>query len=73
MGDARLAVQLLKDSILAESPFGQVTLVDSEIDGSIAILQQEVSKAQERLREAEGQGLASRSMKRDELIQRWGS
>ncbi|GJN69150.1 hypothetical protein PLICBS_003197 [Purpureocillium lilacinum] len=71
--DARLAVQLLKDSILAESPFGQVTLVDSEIDGSIAILQQEVSKAQERLREAEGQGLASRSMKRDELIQRWGS
>ncbi|UNI13961.1 hypothetical protein JDV02_000647 [Purpureocillium takamizusanense] len=71
--DARLAVQLLRDSILAESPFGQVTLVDPGIDESIAILQQEVSKAQERLSDVEGQILQSRgSTKREELIQRWG-
>ncbi|KAJ6446700.1 tRNA processing endoribonuclease Trz1 [Purpureocillium lavendulum] len=73
LNDARLAVQLLKDSILAESPFGQIALVDPEMDGSIAILQQEVAKARKKLQDVEGEGLASRSEKLTELVQRWGS
>jgi len=73
--DAKLAVQLLRDSILAESPFGQVRLVDPEIDGSIAALTQEMEDVRTKLERVDS-GLAKargRSAKRDELISRWGS
>jgi len=73
--DAKLAVQLLRDSILAESPFGQVRLVDPEIDGSIAALTQEMEDVRTKLERVDS-GLVKargRSAKRDELISRWGS
>ncbi|KAK2608817.1 hypothetical protein QQS21_002674 [Conoideocrella luteorostrata] len=71
--DARLAIQLLKDSLLAESPFGAVQLVDTDIEGSILVLEQEVEKAKEKLRALEEQSVMAGSIKREELIQRWGS
>ena len=77
IADAKLAVQLVRDSLLAESPYGQVRLVDAEIEGSIDVLMQEVDKISSRLGEvdaalahARGQG---KSAKREEIIQRWGS
>ena len=75
VADGKLAIQLLRDSILAESPFGDVRLVDSEIEGSIAVLSQEldeVRKGQERV-EADMAKLRVRSVKKDELITRWAS
>ncbi|KAK0639544.1 hypothetical protein B0T16DRAFT_423361 [Cercophora newfieldiana] len=75
VADAKLAVQLVKDSILAESPFGQVRLVDPEIEGSLAVLSQELENVNGKL-EGVNAGLVKArgtSAKRDEIISRWGS
>ncbi|KAG5922479.1 hypothetical protein E4U61_005087 [Claviceps capensis] len=73
--DAKLAVQLLKDSLLAESPFGKVNFVDPDIEGSIDVLRQELDKVQDKLRRLEEQGkrvVADSSVKRNEFVERWG-
>jgi hypothetical protein len=75
IADAKLAVQLVRDSILAESPFGEVRLVDPEIEGSLAVLAQELENVNGKL-EGVNAGLAKikgKSAKRDEIISRWGS
>jgi hypothetical protein len=75
IADAKLAVQLVRDSILAESPFGEVRLVDPEIDGSLAVLAQELENVSGKL-EGVNAGLVKirgKSAKRDEIISRWGS
>ncbi|KAG5981929.1 hypothetical protein E4U55_002490 [Claviceps digitariae] len=71
--DVRLAIQLLKDSLLAESPFGEVKLVDPDIEGSILVLQQEVEKARDKLQSLEGQSVMARSVKKEEFVKRWAS
>jgi len=75
VADAKLAIQLVRDSILAESPFGEVRLVDPEIDGSIAVLAQELEKARSRLEGVDAALAKARgkNAKRDEIISRWGS
>ncbi|KAK0737235.1 hypothetical protein B0T21DRAFT_438557 [Apiosordaria backusii] len=75
IADGKLAIQLVRDSILAESPFGEVRLVDPEIESSIAVLSQELEKIH---REKDGVDnrmakLRARNAKKDELIARWGS
>lgn len=75
LADARRALQLIRDSVLAESPFGEVHLVDPGIEGSIAVLAQEVHNVSHRLEEAEKDMTRitrGRNVKRDELIGRWG-
>ncbi|KAL2134661.1 hypothetical protein VTI74DRAFT_11239 [Chaetomium olivicolor] len=73
--DAKLAIQLVRDSILAESPFGEVRLVDPEIEGSIAVLSRELANVDEKLKEVDSNVVKLRGMnaKRDELVSRWGS
>lgn len=68
--DARLAIQLLRDSILAESPFEEVRLVDPEIEGSIHVLGQEVEKVKEKL-DAVDVKKGVKSVKKDEFVHRW--
>ncbi|KAK3322818.1 hypothetical protein B0H66DRAFT_215478 [Apodospora peruviana] len=72
---AKLAVQMVRDSLLAESPFGQVQLVDPEISGSIDVLSQELEDVRSRLERVDA-GLAKtrgRSAKKEEFIRRWES
>ncbi|KAH6693504.1 hypothetical protein F5X68DRAFT_45462 [Plectosphaerella plurivora] len=78
LGDSRRAIQLLRDSVLAESPFGpEVKLADPEIEASIVVLGQEVAKVRERVGEAEdmvAKGRARKhagSDKQREMIERW--
>ncbi|KAK3902907.1 hypothetical protein C8A05DRAFT_15101 [Staphylotrichum tortipilum] len=75
VADGNLAIQLVRDSVLAESPFGEVLLVDPEIEGSIAVLVQELVGVEGKLRGVEaGVGrLRGRSAKREEIVGRWGS
>jgi hypothetical protein len=75
VADGRLATQLVRDSILAESPFRDVRLVDPEIEGSIAVLSQELANVDEKLKGVDVgvARLRGRNAKRDELISRWGS
>ena len=65
LADGKLAIQLVRDSILAESQFGGARLVDPEIEGSIDVLSQELATVDDKLR--------GKNPKRDELVSRWGS
>lgn len=69
--DAKQAIQLLRDSVLAESSFGEVNMADPGIEQSIEVLSQEVEKAKEKLERFEDTKVAFASMKRDEFIERW--
>jgi hypothetical protein len=73
LDDMRQAMQLARDSLLAESPFAEVKLIDPDIESSILVLAQEVDKAQQKMRLLEGQSLVAKSEKREDLIRRWGS
>lgn len=74
LADARRAMAAVRDSVLAETPFGPPRLVDPEIEASVAWLAGEVAAVKERLAEAEGEvgKAAGRNVKREELIVRWG-
>lgn len=74
LSDARCALQLIRDSVLAESPYAEVHLVDPGIESSIGILAQEVQNITSRLEgvESEAATLArGRNVNRDEIISRW--
>ncbi|KAL2270533.1 hypothetical protein VTJ83DRAFT_2717 [Remersonia thermophila] len=75
IADGKLAIQMVRDSILAESPFGEVRLLDPEIEGSIAMLSQELAAVDEKLKrvDADMAKLRGRNAKRDEMVSRWGS
>ncbi|KJZ74913.1 hypothetical protein HIM_05644 [Hirsutella minnesotensis 3608] len=70
--DAKLAVQLIRDSVLAESPFAEVKLVDPDIEASILVLEQEIGNARDRLSKVDATNIASRSEKRDMIVRRFG-
>ncbi|KAL7935104.1 hypothetical protein V8C35DRAFT_300723 [Trichoderma chlorosporum] len=72
LNDTKLAIQLVRDSLLAESPFNEPRLVDPEISSSITLLAADVEGAKDRLAAVEGQRRDRRSEKRDEFIERWG-
>lgn len=69
--DIRQAVQLLRDSVLAESSHQEVRLVDPEIDGMIAMLAGEVEQVKQRLGHVETQKGVTKSEKKAEMIERW--
>ncbi|KAK4215734.1 hypothetical protein QBC37DRAFT_116916 [Rhypophila decipiens] len=75
LADVKMTIQLVRDSLLAESQFGQVQLVDPEIDGSIAVLGQELEDVRSRLEGIDATLTKARgkSVKKEELIRRWGS
>ncbi|GKT47550.1 uncharacterized protein ColSpa_07731 [Colletotrichum spaethianum] len=72
LADAKLAVQLLRDSLLAESPFGDVRLVDEGIEASIAVLGQEVEKVKQRIERVDAGKARQRSERKREILERWG-
>lgn len=73
LDDARLAIQLLRDSVLAESPYGEIKLVDPEFEGSIQVLAQEVNMVKEKLDGVAGKKALAKSVKKDEFVQRWAT
>ncbi|KAK4196045.1 hypothetical protein QBC40DRAFT_13920 [Triangularia verruculosa] len=75
ISDGKLAIQLIRDSILAESPFGEVRLADPEIESSIAVLSQELEKIRQQKDGVDNSmaKLRARNEKKDEIIARWGS
>lgn len=74
MEDLRCALQLLRDSLLAESSFSQVKLSDPEIEGSISFLSNEVDQIQDRLDRANARiGMTRKSEKKEDILRRWES
>lgn len=72
LDDVRKAVQMLKDSLLAETPYGRVQLEDADVRSSIDVLVHEVGKVRDGLQRAEVSKVG-KSQRRDEIIQRWGA
>lgn len=75
LADARTALQLVRDSVLAESPFAKVCLVDPDIEASIGVLAQEVHNVATRLERAEREAASLArgwNVYREELVARWG-
>lgn len=75
IADARAALQLIRDSVLAESPYAEVHLVDPGIESSIGVLAQEVHNVTSRLEGAESEAATlarGRNVSRDEIVSRWG-
>lgn len=72
--DARRAVGLLWGCVLGDSKYGQVRLVDEDVEASVGVMEGEVEAVTRRVTELEGQrGVAGKSEKRAELLERWGS
>ncbi|CAK7231157.1 hypothetical protein SEUCBS140593_007831 [Sporothrix eucalyptigena] len=74
LADARRALAQARASVLAESPFGDVQLVDPEIDGSIAIMADEVRRLRERQAAVDADLAQARkkgSAKREQMVARW--
>ena len=69
LGDARRAVAALWGCVLGDSPFGEVRLVDEEVEGSVAVMEGEVEGVRAAVARSEPVG---RSEKRAELLERWG-
>ena len=74
MADAKLAMQMVRDSVLAETPYGEVNLVDPEIDGSIAVLTRQLEETRAALEKAAAETTKAqgRIAKKEDLIRRWG-
>lgn len=72
--DARRALQLVRDSILAESPYAEVHLADPGIEGSIGIMAQEVHSLYSRLDGVEKEAAVltkGRNAKKEDILKRW--
>ncbi|KAI3400630.1 hypothetical protein diail_2342 [Diaporthe ilicicola] len=75
LAEGRTALQLIRDSVLAESPYAEVHLVDPGIESSIGVLAQEVQNVTSRLEGVESEAAAlarGRNVSRDEIVSRWG-
>ncbi|PKS10128.1 hypothetical protein jhhlp_001878 [Lomentospora prolificans] len=72
LADAKRAVTLLRDCVLADSPFGRVRLVDEEIEASIVVLEQEIERLKGQVDEVDPKNVKVKSEKREELLRRWG-
>ena len=71
--DMKTAVQLLRDSVLAESAFGEVKLVDGDLEESIEVLGQEVEKLKAGLEKVHKErDTVVKSEKKEEIVSRWG-
>lgn len=59
------------DAALADSPYGDVRLVDPDVEASVLVLEQEAAKATERLRAVARLPVAAESERRDEIVRRF--
>lgn len=74
LNDVALAIQHLKDTVLAESPYNEVKLVDSDIESSISVLLSEVRQVVDGLERADAKKIAiKKSERKEELVNRWAN
>lgn len=69
--DAHLTLQLLQDSLLAESLYSKVRLLDPDIEASVTMFEQEIEDLQRSLEGIDLSALQERNVKREQLVERW--
>lgn len=70
--DSRLTLQLLQDSLLAESLYHKVRLLDPDIESSVSMFQQEIVDLQGGLDGIDLQQLLVKNVNREQIVERWG-
>lgn len=73
LDDVRTAVQLIKDSAMAETSYHDVKLVDPDFESSIELLRKEVEDAQETLSRLELKHINKKSEQKEGMVQRWAT
>jgi len=69
--DAHTTLDLLQDSLLAETLYRKVRFLDPEIESSVASFEQDVQELQKSLDAVDLHSLQARNMHREQLIERW--
>ncbi|KAK3953897.1 hypothetical protein QBC32DRAFT_360666 [Pseudoneurospora amorphoporcata] len=73
IGDAKAALAMLRDSVLAESPWGAVRLVDEELEGGVDVLRQELGEVEGwRVGVEAGVKASSDDERREQFLRKWG-
>ena len=69
--DAHVTLHLLRNSLLAQSPYHSVSLLDPEIESSLSTLENNIQQLQEKLENVDLQKLQERNVHREQLVKRW--
>lgn len=69
--DAHMTLGILHDSLLAESLYGKVHLVDPSIEKSVANFEKDIQNVQQSLEAVDLHSLQSKNVHRDQFVQRW--
>jgi len=69
--DAQVALQLLRDSLLADTPYRKVQFLDPEIEGSVKAFEEELLILQEKMEGFNLHDLQARNLNRDAFVGRW--
>ncbi|PBP17858.1 hypothetical protein BUE80_DR011371 [Diplocarpon rosae] len=69
--DARMTLELLHDSLVAESPYGRVHLLDPELHSSVLKFEQDLQDLQTELETVDLHNLQAKNIHREQLIERW--
>lgn len=71
LADAQSTLQLLQDSLLAESLYHKVQLLDPDIELPINTFEEDLKSIQEKMEGVDLQKLQTRNMNREQLVERW--
>jgi len=69
--DAQMTLELLHNSLLAESLYHKVRLLDPSIESSVATFEKDVQDLQKNLEAVDLHTLQSRNVHKEQLINRW--
>ncbi|KAH7416882.1 hypothetical protein BKA64DRAFT_691421 [Cadophora sp. MPI-SDFR-AT-0126] len=69
--DARMTLGLLHDSLLSESLYRKVQLLDPKLEASVTDFEQDVQRLQDDLEAVNLHSLQARNVHREQLIERW--
>jgi len=69
--DAQITLGLLQDSLLAETPYGKVRLIDPQVESDVSKFDQEVQDLQKSLDAVELHALQAKNVNREQLVERW--
>jgi hypothetical protein len=69
--DAHATFQLLRDSLLADTLYRRVQLLNPDIELSVETFERDIQEIQDKLETVNLQKLQARSVHRDELVERW--
>ncbi|CZT53298.1 uncharacterized protein RSE6_14783 [Rhynchosporium secalis] len=69
--DARLTLGLLHDSLLSDSSYHKVRLLDPKLEADVSLFEQDVSRLQDDLEKVDLHSLSARNVHREQLIERW--